>query len=569
MVSDLLNENAGADLLKQMTEHPTTINGDVDSEVWMNKVYYDKASGMAWKYVPGVGRGARIARLHIFKPGVAKILGRPGYKIVEYIASEDLSEVREINKKLFDTADEARQAFWKLTGKRNAASESYTLPFRRFMSHIVESVKRERKEKQALFENLSSTIKASLLESPYKDKEIDVKRGSHSSDLIRIFTHKSIENESIEQFESFIQNILESNSDKYNYSYLVFGHHPEASGKYKSFKIHYNTESNKNYYVTLATNENQGLKHELVQRNMINNDSERVKKIWIKNRPSSPEADILVTIKGAEKVPGTPKGDIVIHCETEDGKKRDVWVSLKSGTKPSDFQLYGGISTDEIANLNEEDKIAIEDFAIGCKLLFTSRNGIFLHHLRYDVTSPITSNSLCAHAIYGMNFSKNSKFGPQNANYLIQGNIEFDLIDKENSIYKMRGSVHTLESPEIPEPTSRYYPHFVMRFADDRNNYYIPKTRLGIGPIAYRSQKPDILTALKLKYRSAPELKNANTLSEFLDKYFEPSFYFNDYYHNNDKVTRDGVLNYSFNLKVKKHSQSSSQKSATAQSSQT
>lgn len=133
-----INENQMSDLLRQMTKNPTTINGQLDSEVWMNKMYYDKNSGLAWKYVPGIGRNARIARLHIFKPDVGKFAGEKGFKITEYIASEDLSEVKEINMQIFHDAIKAKEAWQKLTGYNKIIESKVKITFRDLVNLIYE-----------------------------------------------------------------------------------------------------------------------------------------------------------------------------------------------------------------------------------------------------------------------------------------------------------------------------------------------------------------------------------------------------------------------------------------------
>ena len=49
----------------------------------------------------------------------------------------------------------------------------------------------------------------------------------------------------------------------------------------------------------------------------------------------------ICEIVSAEKVPGTPKADIVLKGKTD---KDSIWISLKKGTKIKEFGGYGGIS---------------------------------------------------------------------------------------------------------------------------------------------------------------------------------------------------------------------------------
>lgn len=227
--------------------------------------------------------------------------------------------------------------------------------------------------------------------------------------------------------------------------------------------------------------------------------------------------DKLYDVDDFAQVSGRPKADMVFKF-----KKQDViFVSHKKGSKPGDFQQYGGFAKDlEIKErsdakqyksifkfLNEVDDI-LEALGVG-----KDAHGRFdLNNLKKGgnfaklIDDPVVANTV----MFGKDYST-GKLGLDNCSILIDGDIEFKPV-KGTGVFSLRGTFHTTVNPVLlknkpagkPDPNDIYSPAmFLMKSeAQGLNQAGFANVRATIWPNndvikSYRKKFDDVYRAVK------------------------------------------------------------------------
>lgn len=199
----------------------------------------------------------------------------------------------------------------------------------------------------------------------------------------------------------------------------------------------------------------------------------------------------ICEIVSAEKVPGTPKADIVLKGKTD---KDSIWISLKKGTKIKEFGGYGGISMSHLIRAKKNGAIKPSDIKVAKafaehfgKIRKDDFKGRYSDNEAYPV--PFALQRV---ALYGIDSARSKPFGKDKCNYVIQSDPEKLRLEesKEKGIYFLTGA-HVLTYPKVPSKNSEYYPIFCARNSRDRNNYGLKGIRVGIFPKGYLSKTSD------------------------------------------------------------------------------
>ena len=132
-------------------------------------------------------------------------------------------------------------------------------------------------------------------------------------------------------------------------------------------------------------------------------------------------------VEGAESTPGTPKSDF--HLLDINGREI-VWISHKDGSRPNDFQQWGGISdrSEPAIAKHIETKIFVQDVK-------DKYNNVMPRAT--TVARKIEDLRLQMMSVYGNEYG--SAFGRQNVTMLIQGPVKL----------KKRGRSYKFESNHI------------------------------------------------------------------------------------------------------------------------
>jgi hypothetical protein len=194
-------------------------------------------------------------------------------------------------------------------------------------------------------------------------------------------------------------------------------------------------------------------------------------------------------VDGFRQIDGRPKADMAFTYKGRD----QIFVSHKLGSKPADFQQYGGIVNDlgYLKNSRKSNivKGASHEYINGFlssidSILSTvynvksDKNGIFSFKDVKKGTNfaiPISDNNIAGLVMFGKNYNS-GKLGLDNVHILVDGNIILDSVGKGNA-YVIKGSYHTMINPTIPGSKDRfptkapYQPMlFVMRSASQGLN---------------------------------------------------------------------------------------------------
>jgi hypothetical protein len=151
----------------------------------------------------------------------------------------------------------------------------------------------------------------------------------------------------------------------------------------------------------------------------------------------------------AQYTKGRPKADATFKYKGKDV----VWLSLKKGTKPGDFQQYGGpsdlgISGDDFGNYADIEKFA-NDIQKVCAAL-----GIKKKAGKYDFWdlakgsyfgAPLKTPKTAAIVMFGKDFGTTT-FGINNCNCAIDGDIVFKKT-KHANVYELTGEYHISVNP--------------------------------------------------------------------------------------------------------------------------
>jgi hypothetical protein len=176
----------------------------------------------------------------------------------------------------------------------------------------------------------------------------------------------------------------------------------------------------------------------------------------------SPNGNVYKGIVKASTVPGTPKADFTLDTE----KGPVIFISHKDGSKPTDFQQYGGFT-----GLMEEPEIKafIEDVS---KLT----NGSL--EPKQSFKRALKGEEIKLKAIYGLEQSTEN-FNINNCQVVYQGNVKF--VKQPDNSYLVESN-HTLLNPELP--TGGYEPILYVSYRKGRNSAGLLNCRFGIYPTA-------------------------------------------------------------------------------------
>jgi len=176
----------------------------------------------------------------------------------------------------------------------------------------------------------------------------------------------------------------------------------------------------------------------------------------------SPEGEVYKGIVKATTVPGTPKADFTL--DNEQGPI--IFISHKDGSKPSDFQQYGGFT-----GLMDDPEIRAFIEAVS-----KATNGEL--QPKQSFIRELKGDSIKLKAIYGLDQEQDS-FGNNKCQVVYQGPVKFV---KQNDGTYLVTSKHTLINPEIP--TEGYAPVLYVSYRRGRNSGGLKNCRFGIYPAA-------------------------------------------------------------------------------------
>ena len=172
-------------------------------------------------------------------------------------------------------------------------------------------------------------------------------------------------------------------------------------------------------------------------------------------------------INGIETTKGVPKSDFSL---TYNGSPA-IFISHKDGSKPTDFQQYGGITCKSGKSICNHEEV--EKFVSDMKEKFP--DGVKSKQSYYR---KINSKELKLMSMYGADYGE--KFGEDNVHVLLQGKVELDNVGDDT--YELKAN-HVMYNGEVPEEDSGYDPMFYLRFSGSRGgNFGLKDGRFMIVP---------------------------------------------------------------------------------------
>jgi len=147
-----------------------------------------------------------------------------------------------------------------------------------------------------------------------------------------------------------------------------------------------------------------------------------------------------------KKVPGTPKADAAFYYQN----RPVIYLSLKKGAGPANFQQYGGWAGDLgiKTRYDVRGKPIFEDFVSRVENIFNNlglvpdQNGRFnFNELKKGsyFGNPVTNEYVGYKVKFGKDYSPSSAFGINNVHALIDGDIKFKF---EQGYYTLDGQYH-------------------------------------------------------------------------------------------------------------------------------
>lgn len=200
----------------------------------------------------------------------------------------------------------------------------------------------------------------------------------------------------------------------------------------------------------------------------------------IKKKLKSPTVPIKIKNKIYEvysigKTPGTPKSDF--HFYDIEGKEI-VWMSHKDGSKPTDFQQWGGISKSVPNTHNhKETKKFIHDLETNFP------DGLIR---ATNVVKEMEDRILKCKSVYGDDYTNNGKLGRNNVSLVLQGHVK--IVNKGK--YYIIESTHTHENGDIL--TGDYEPIFNAQYRSDRGAP-VKNARASVWPSVVKKRKNTII----------------------------------------------------------------------------
>lgn len=180
--------------------------------------------------------------------------------------------------------------------------------------------------------------------------------------------------------------------------------------------------------------------------------------------------DTIFQVADVISTPGTPKSDF--HFVDVDGNEI-CWISHKDGTKPKDFQQWGGLTeksfweyhSEEIMSFIEEVRTLYADGFLTCN----------------SCSKRIRTNQIKFMSVYGVEFGK--AYSRQNVNVVIQGKMT---LEKEQDYYIINAH-HILINGDLIE--NEYEPIMYATYRSGRTQFGIKNARFGIYPKGFRKAK--------------------------------------------------------------------------------
>jgi hypothetical protein len=180
-------------------------------------------------------------------------------------------------------------------------------------------------------------------------------------------------------------------------------------------------------------------------------------------------------IIGVEKTNGTPKSDF--HCIDKQGKPQ-IFISHKKGSKPTDFQQWGGMTEKQIAEHPVTEKFAlIAQAEYGDKMPAGESLAGILPDKREAAELKLMS-------VYGVDALK-KRPGINCVDVLIQGDPSLKRISE--GVYTFESSGHIHYFPDIPKGEFDPVPSIIYK--GDRTNLGIKGGRASIYPLKGRKFK--------------------------------------------------------------------------------
>lgn len=172
----------------------------------------------------------------------------------------------------------------------------------------------------------------------------------------------------------------------------------------------------------------------------------------------------------AESTPGTPKSDFHL---LDSNAKEIVWISHKDGSKPKDFQQWGGIS-----KRNEPDIFRhpeVQAFIKDLKEKYP--DGL---PRRTSLYRKIKDEKLKNMSVYGNKYGRGRPLGRQNVSIMIQGPVKLKL---SKSAYEFVSNHVHLNGEDMKEG---FEPVLTAIYKGDRDDGGLKGTRIVIMPIEGR-----------------------------------------------------------------------------------
>lgn len=157
-----------------------------------------------------------------------------------------------------------------------------------------------------------------------------------------------------------------------------------------------------------------------------------------------------------KKIPGTPKADAAFYYKN----KPVIYLSLKKGVGPANFQQYGGWAGDlDIKTRSDvRSKPIFEDFVSRVENIFNNLGLVPDNNGRFNFNdlkkgsyfgNPLLNDYVGNKAKFGKDFSPSSSFGINNVHALVDGDIKFNF---KNGVYALDGQYHFELNPNL-EPS--------------------------------------------------------------------------------------------------------------------
>lgn len=154
-----------------------------------------------------------------------------------------------------------------------------------------------------------------------------------------------------------------------------------------------------------------------------------------------------------KKVPGTPKADAAFYYKN----KPIIFLSLKKGNGPANFQQYGGWAGDLGIKTRSDvkGKPIFEEFVSRVENIFTKLGLVPDNNGRFNFNdlkkgsyfgNPVTNEYVGTKVKFGKDYSPSSSFGINNVHALVDGDIKFKF---KNGVYILDGQYHFELNPAL------------------------------------------------------------------------------------------------------------------------